>query len=142
MDTPIYQHARGKFGTIPKPPPPVEDPEKAARVLAELAEHPQNERTFGPFGYFYMGLSKLPQSVADLILQHAIGFAISDIPDTADNPDRPIPGLKPSVRAGWAQPGWKGVTLRETVQVLPWEALLVRQRWGSWRRARQGGGRA
>jgi NAD(P)-dependent dehydrogenase (short-subunit alcohol dehydrogenase family) len=124
VDTPIYQHARGKFGTIPKPPPPVEDPETAARVIAELAEHPRNERTFGPFGHFYMGLAKLPPSFADWLLQHAIGFALSDIPDTADNLDRPIPGVKPRVRGGWAEPGWKGLTLRETVQVLPWEALL------------------
>jgi hypothetical protein len=102
----------------------VEDPETAARVIAELAEHPRNERTFGPFGHFYMGLAALPSSFADWFLQHAIGFALSDIPDTADNLDRPIPGVKPRVRGGWAEPGWKGLTLRETVQVLPWEALL------------------
>lgn len=124
VDTPIYQHARGKFGTIPKPPPPVEDPEKAARVIAELAVHPQNERTFGPFGYFYMGLARLPSSFSDWFLHHAIGFSLSDIPDTADNLDGPIPGLKARTRAGWAEPGWKGLTLRETVRVLPWEALL------------------
>ncbi len=60
VDTPIYQHARGKFGTIPKPPPPVEDPEKAARVIAELTEHPRNERTFGPFGPLLHGSVEAP----------------------------------------------------------------------------------
>ncbi len=124
VDTPIYQHARGKFGTIPKPPPPVEDPEKAARVLAELAVHPQNRRTLRPLRPFYMGLSRLPQSFADWVLQHAIGFALSDIPDTADNLDRPIPGSKPAVRAGWAEPGWKGSNVAGNSAGASWEALL------------------
>jgi hypothetical protein len=71
-----------------------------------------------------MGLAAMPSSFADWFLQHAIGFALSDIPDTGDNLDRPIPGLKPKIRGGWAEPGWRGLTVRETVRVLPWEALL------------------
>jgi len=123
VDTPIYHHARGKWGTIPKPPPPVEDPEKAARVIAELAERPRAARTFGPFGYFYLGLAKLPPRWADWFLHHAAGFTFSTIPEAGDNLDRPAE-LPPRIRAGWAEPGWKGMTVRETARVLPWESVL------------------
>jgi NAD(P)-dependent dehydrogenase (short-subunit alcohol dehydrogenase family) len=123
VDTPIYQHARGKFGTIPKPVPPILDPATAAQIIAELAEDPQNERTFGAFGYFYLGLSALPPRFADWFLHHAAGFMLSDIPDRGDNLDQPSTDV-PRVRAGWAEIGWKGATVREAVRVLPWETAL------------------
>jgi NAD(P)-dependent dehydrogenase (short-subunit alcohol dehydrogenase family) len=123
VDTPIYHHARGKWGTVPKPPPPIEDPEKAARVIAGLAERPRIRRTFGPFGYFYLGLAKLPARWADGFLHHAVPFTFSRIPEVGDNLDAPS-RLPPRIRAGWAKPGWKGMTLRETARVLPWESVL------------------
>lgn len=123
VDTPIYHHARGKWGTVPKPPPPVEGPEKAARVIAGLAERPRIHRTFGPFGYFYLGLAKLPARWADWFLHHGVPFTFSRIPEVGDNLDTPSP-LPPRIRAGWAKPGWKGVTIGETARVLPWESVL------------------
>ena len=124
VDTPIWEHARGKFGTIPKPAPPVADPDAAARIIGEMAERPRNERTFGALGYFYSGLRKLPSRVADGFLHHTAGFMLSDIPSTTDNLDQPLNEV-PRERAGWAEPGWRGLTLRETARVLPWSSVLT-----------------
>lgn len=123
MDTPIYHHARGKWGTIPKPPPPVETPEKAVRVLASLAERPKARRTFGTFGYVYLGIAALPARWGDAFLRHAIPFTFSRIPADGDNLDRPST-LPPRVRAGWADTGFRGATVRDTARVLPIESFL------------------
>jgi NAD(P)-dependent dehydrogenase (short-subunit alcohol dehydrogenase family) len=123
VDTPIYQHSRGKFGTVPKPPPPVSDPATVARTIAGLAERPERERVLGGFGHLYVALARLPAGVGDWFLQHTSGFTRSDIPAAGDNLDRPM-GDVPRVRGGWAEPGWRGLTLRETAQVLPVESVL------------------
>ncbi len=123
VDTPIYQHARGKWGTIPVPPPPVSLPEDVAEGIAELAENPAVERIFGPFGHLYMGLAKLPGRWGDWFLHHTAAFTVSDIPDRGDNLDAP-PGDTPRVRGGWATPGWRGVTLRKVAKALPVESAI------------------
>lgn len=123
VDTPIYRHSRGKFGTVPAPPPPVSDPAEVARAIAELAENPQNMRIFGAFGYLYLGLSYLPSRLGDWFLHHTGEFTLSDIPDRGDNLDQPMDDV-PRVRDGWAEPGWRGVTLERVVQALPVESLL------------------
>lgn len=122
-DTPIYRHARGKFGTVPKPPPPVGDPARVARIIGEIAERPENGRTFSALGYLYLGLAGLPSRFGDWFLNHTAAFALSDIPAGADNLDSPVDDV-PRVRDGWAEPGWRGLTLKETVRVLPVESLL------------------
>ena len=124
VDTPIYQHARGKFGTIPKPPPPVADPAAVAQAIAELAENPRNETISHAFGWLYLGLAKLPSRFGDWFLHHTSGFTLSDIPDHCDNLEHPVSGTA-RVRGGWAEPGWKGWTLRETVRVLPVESAVA-----------------
>ena len=124
VDTPIWEHARGKFGTIPKPAPPVADPATVARIIGELAERPRNERTFGALGHFYSGLTRLPSRIADGILYHTRAFLLSDIPSAGDNLDQPSSDV-PRERAGWAKRGWRGLTLRETTRVLPWSSLLT-----------------
>lgn len=123
VDTPIYQHARGKMGTIPKPPPPVADPGTVAQTIAKLAANPQNERVSHAFGYVYLGLGQLPSGFGDWFLNHTGAFTLSEIPDLGDNLDRPAQDT-PQVRGGWAEPGWRGLTLHETVRVLPWESML------------------
>ncbi|HEX5387419.1 MAG TPA: SDR family oxidoreductase [Gemmatimonadales bacterium] len=123
LDTPIYRHSRGKFGTVPKPPPPVTDPLIAARAIARLAEKPAAERFLGAFGYFYRGVAKLPARAGDWFLHHTAGFTLSDIPDRGDNLDRPMDDV-PRVRDGWAERGWRGITLREIARVLPWESAV------------------
>lgn len=123
VDTPIYRHARGKFGTVPKPPPPVADPAAVARTIATLAERPQNERVTHAFGHLYLALGSLPSRFGDWFLHHTGEFTRSDIPDQGDNLERPADD-RPRVRDGWAEPGWKGLTVQEVARVLPWESLL------------------
>jgi NAD(P)-dependent dehydrogenase (short-subunit alcohol dehydrogenase family) len=128
VDTPIYQHGRGKFGTIPKPPPPIEKPEKAARVIARMAVKPVPERTFGLFGHLFVRFSAVaPPGLMDWLMYRTGRLTISDIPDRGDNIDRPIPeDLVPATeRGGWGDRGWKGVTLGEFARALPVETALV-----------------
>ena len=123
VDTPVYQHARGKLGVVPKPAPPVADPVTAARAIAELAETGARHRYFGWAGPLNV-LNQLSPAAGDWLLHRAKGFTYSDTPAAADNLDRPIAGMPPAVRGGWSRPGWKGLTLRETARVFPWEMLL------------------
>jgi NAD(P)-dependent dehydrogenase (short-subunit alcohol dehydrogenase family) len=120
VDTPIYEHARSYTGTIPKPPPPVLDPEVAARKIARLVERPRHAETFGFFGDAYLIASRvLPSRWTDALLHKFAGFTRTDIPSTTDNLDAPIDGEPPRIRAGWAEEGWKGWTLRELMEVVP-----------------------
>jgi NAD(P)-dependent dehydrogenase (short-subunit alcohol dehydrogenase family) len=122
VDTLIYQHARGKLGVVPKPAPPVADPLEAARAIAHLARTGERTRYFGWAGPLAL-LSALAPGAWDWMLHHGAGFTYSDTPARDDNLDHPSE-LPPSIRGGWAEPGWKGFTLRETVRVLPLESLL------------------
>lgn len=123
VDTPIYRHSRGKFGTVPAPPPPVSDPAAVARAIARLAEHPRNEHIFGAFGLLYAAIPWLPSRFGDWFLHRTAGFALSDIPSRGDNLDAP-PDDEPRVRDGWADEGWRGVTVRKVTRALPVESLL------------------
>jgi NAD(P)-dependent dehydrogenase (short-subunit alcohol dehydrogenase family) len=121
LDTPIYQHARGKFGTIPKPPPPVYDPITAARAIARLAERPQAELVVGAFSHLYFTLPRLPARVGDRILHHAAALTRTGVPSLGDNWARPT-AERPSVRGGWAQLPLERAL--RTVGRLPWRATL------------------
>lgn len=122
VDTPIYRHGRGKLGVVPKPAPPIADPMQAAREIAELAQSGRRHRFFGWAGPLAR-LSAVAPAATDWILHHGAGFTYSDIPAGPDNLDHPsdLPGV---VRGGWAEQGWRGLTVRETVRVLPWESML------------------
>lgn len=64
-------------------------------------------------------------AVGDWLMHRVEGFTYSDTPASADdNVDSPSRTVPPAVRAGWAEPGWKGFTLREAVRVLPMESIL------------------
>lgn len=123
VDTPIYHQARGKLGVVPKPAPPVADPVDAARAIARLARTGERHRYFGWAGALAK-LDAISPAAGDWLLHHAAGFTYSDIPAGEDKVDAPIagPGV---VRAGWSDYGWKGLTLRETVRVLPLESALT-----------------
>jgi NAD(P)-dependent dehydrogenase (short-subunit alcohol dehydrogenase family) len=124
VDTPVYRHARGKLGTVPKPPPPVTDPAVVARAIARLAEHPKRERVLGGFAKFYARLALLPPGLGDWFLRHTADFSRSDLPATRDNLDHPLDDA-PRARDGWSRPGWRGLTLGETARVLPWETTIA-----------------
>jgi len=123
VDTPVYRHARAKFRTLPKPPPPVADPTWAARAIVRLCERPRAERVLGAFGRFYVSLSLLPPRAADWFLHHTAGFTRSSLAAGGDNLDQPLSD-PPRERDGWARPGWRGWTIGETVRVLPVESAI------------------
>ena len=123
LDTPIYQHARGKFGTIPKPPPPVYDPMHAARAIERLAERPEPAVVVGAFGHLYLLLPRLPSRLGDWILHHTSSLTRTDIPSLGDNWDQPM-GDTPRVRGGWGARVELGAAVREAGRLHPWRTLL------------------
>jgi NAD(P)-dependent dehydrogenase (short-subunit alcohol dehydrogenase family) len=123
VDTPIYQHARGKFGTIPKPPPPITDPVAAARAIARLAERPEPELVVGGFGHLYLALPLLPARLGDWILHQTAVLTRTDLPSLADNWAGPM-GDSPRVRGGWHSEEPLRQLLRETGRLIPWRPVL------------------
>lgn len=122
VDTRIYQSGRGKLGVVPKPAPPVADPIDAAREIARLAETGARSAYFGWAGPL-AALNAASPALGDWLMHRGEGFTYTDRPAGEDNLDGPLPGPA-TVRGGWTDPGWKGLTLRETARVLPWETLL------------------
>jgi NAD(P)-dependent dehydrogenase (short-subunit alcohol dehydrogenase family) len=123
VDTPIYRHARGKFGTVPRPPPPVASPESVARNIAKLAVRPDRERVSGFFGAFFLFLGVLPKGMSDWALNRTAAFTRTDEPAGEDNFYAPVDD-PPRVHDGWMRPGWRGLTPRVVVRALPWESVV------------------
>lgn len=124
VDTPIYHNARGKLGVVPKPAPPVADPIEAAKAIEHLARTGDRYVYFGWAGPL-VAIDTVCPAAGDWLLHHLEGFTYSDEPAASeDNIDSPSEGIPPLVRAGWAEPGWKGFTLSEAVRVLPIESML------------------
>jgi NAD(P)-dependent dehydrogenase (short-subunit alcohol dehydrogenase family) len=123
VDTPIYHQSRGKLGVIPKPAPPIADPVDAARQIAHLARTGERHRFFGWAGPLAL-LDALAPAAGDWLLHRVEGFTYSDRPAGEDNVDTPAATVPPVTRAGWAERGWRGFTLREAARVLPLETLF------------------
>ncbi|MBW3656866.1 MAG: SDR family NAD(P)-dependent oxidoreductase [Gemmatimonadetes bacterium] len=124
VDTPIYRSARGKFGTVPLPPPPVVSPETAARVFAEVAERPRRARTFGVLGHTYPRMARaLPAPATDALLHRLLQYTVGSEPTGPDNLDAPL--HKPRARDGWIERRWRGLTLRQLVQTFPQESAVA-----------------
>jgi NAD(P)-dependent dehydrogenase (short-subunit alcohol dehydrogenase family) len=124
VDTPVYRHARAKFGTIPKPPPPISDPSVVARAIARLAERPRAEYVLGEFGRWYARLSWLPPRAVDWLLHHVEGLTLTDIPAQGDNWERPL-DERPDARGGWRDRGWHGLTAGDLLRALPVESAIA-----------------
>ena len=109
---------------VPKPAAPIADPIQAARAIEHLARTGERHRYFGWAGPL-AALDAVSPAAGDWLLHHVEGFTYSDRPtqgdDNIDSPSRTVPA---AVRAGWADPGWKGLTLREAVRVLPLDSIL------------------
>lgn len=124
VDTPIYDSARGKLGVVPKPAAPIADPMDAARAIEHLARTGERHHFFGWAGPL-AALDTVSPALGDWLLHRVEGFTYSDTQAGADdNMDSPSRTVPPAVRAGWSEPGWKGLTVREVVRVLPLESVL------------------
>lgn len=125
MDTPIYQHARGKFGTAPTPAPPVYDPTVAAEAIADLAVKPRARRHVGWFHWLYTAPDRLSPVLGDWFLHRTRGFTLGDDPAGPDNIDGPTSRLGGEIRGGWGRKGWRGFTWGNLVRHVPREPFLV-----------------
>lgn len=89
IDTPFFNHARSKLGALPRPTPPVYEPEAVAEAILWAAEHPTREIVVGGAAKATLLLQRLSPVLADrLLMTGGMGFKtqISDRPDDgADN---------------------------------------------------------
>src|SRR5690606_16144516 len=102
--------------------PPMADPEEVARAVARLAESGARS------GYVFWArpaalLAGAFPALADWFLYRVREATWSDQPLGPDNLD--APNDEAAVRGGWAETGWRGLTLREVVRVLPWETVAA-----------------
>ena len=111
MNTPIFRHARSRLGVMPRPFPPVYEPDIVADALVRLAERPVDRVVVGGAGAALVLLERLSPRLADLVLR-PMGQAAqrADRPDDGvDNLDGPIDEL-PRIRDDWAARSWSGYT--------------------------------
>lgn len=102
MNTPLFDHARSKEGTRPKPFPPVYDPRLVARAIVRCAERPRREVLVGGAGRVVLGLNVLAPGLVDwLNARFARRLQFTGEPDhAADNLVAPMPEGATS-RDGW-----------------------------------------
>ncbi len=123
VDTPIYQHGRGKLGVMPKPVPPIVDPMKAARTIASLLENPKRRAYFG-WSRPVSLLNAISPHASDWLLHRVEPMTYSGRPAVPDNVDAPSPDIVPRIRGGWTDAGWKGLTLTEAMRTFPGMVLV------------------
>lgn len=89
IDTPFFIHARSKLGVLPKPTPPVYQPEDVANAIVWAAEHRAPEIVVGGAAKGMLALQRLSPRLAERMLtvgDMAFRAQLSDRPDdNADN---------------------------------------------------------
>jgi short-subunit dehydrogenase len=96
VNTPLFEHARSKIGTAPRPMPPVYEPRAVAETILFAAEHPRREITVGGAGEMLELLERLNPKLADTFMlrqQRAFKQQQTGKPDDAhDNLFEPMEG--------------------------------------------------
>lgn len=124
VDTPIYEHARGKFGTMPRPAPPLWTALEAARAVADLAESGALSRHVGWFHWIYTAPGLVSDRFGDWFLNRTAGLTLTEIPAGPDNLDGPSGPW--SVSGGWrSDRGVRGLRVREIARLFPGVTALV-----------------
>lgn len=123
VDTPIYHNARAKLGVVPRPAPPVADPQEAAEAIEHLARTGERHRYFGWAGPL-AALEKISPAAGDWLLHRVVELTYSDTPaNPEDNLDSPSSRVPPAVRAGWTEAGWNGLTADDLLRVFPLQTV-------------------
>jgi NAD(P)-dependent dehydrogenase (short-subunit alcohol dehydrogenase family) len=68
INTPLFEHARSKIGTAPRPIPPVYEPRAVAEAILFAAQHPRREITVGGAGEILELLERLDPRLADAFM--------------------------------------------------------------------------
>ena len=114
IDTPFFQHAANYSGLRVRAAPPVYTPEKVARVVVSLVDHPQAEVIIGGAGKFAALQKRLAPTFTTWFTGRALhkGFLASDpSPDTTGALFEPMRD-RAGVRGGWREgPNNGGVPL-------------------------------
>jgi NAD(P)-dependent dehydrogenase (short-subunit alcohol dehydrogenase family) len=96
INTPFFEHARSKLGTMVKPPPPVYAPEIVAAAIVYAARHPRREIPVGGAAAGFVLGQRLSPALTDALLsirRIGIGMQRTDRPDNGvDNVDAPVDG--------------------------------------------------
>ena len=96
VDTPIYLQAGNYSGYVGRPPPPVVSPDKVARVVLRVLEHPRNRVDVGIANKFMrFGFSFFPH-LFDALVGPLFAIAAKDVsqtPASAGNVLEPQPEL-------------------------------------------------
>jgi NAD(P)-dependent dehydrogenase (short-subunit alcohol dehydrogenase family) len=104
IDTPIFQHAANYSGRALRAMSPVTSPEKVARAVVKLAEHPRRQALVGASAGFLTRLSVFLPGLADRMVARMIEFQ-----HFRAAPAAPTPGnlFAPSPEWSDTSGGWK-----------------------------------
>lgn len=107
IDTPIFRHAANYVGRPVKPVPPVDDPERVARMIVSCIERPRLEVTVGSAGHGVEWAARmLPDGIYNRIVpwlfDHTV-FEGGSVETTTGNVLAPEPELN-QVDGGWRDP--------------------------------------
>ena len=103
LDTPGMQHAANYTGRYIKPAPPIYDPQRVARAIVHLAQHPQESLTIGSAAVFLrlanLLAPGLTRRAASLMMDGYLKQA-QPLPFTPGNVLLPVP-YGTSIHGGW-----------------------------------------
>ena len=68
INTPFFRHARSKLGVMPRPFPPVYQPEMVAESIVRMATHPVSELIVGGGGRGLVALDRFSTQLTDRVL--------------------------------------------------------------------------
>jgi short-subunit dehydrogenase len=86
IDTPFFNHARSKLGVLPRPTPPVYQPEMVADAIVRAAKHPARGIVVGGAAKGMFAMQRLSPALTDRML------AVGDMGYKAQMTNRPDDG--------------------------------------------------
>lgn len=88
IDTPFFAHARTRLGVMPRPVPPVYDPQDVADAIVDAAVHPRRDVIVGGAGQMLVRLHRhFPRFVEALLMRSAFRGQRTEQPKSPDDPN-------------------------------------------------------
>ncbi|HLV20556.1 MAG TPA: SDR family oxidoreductase [Polyangiaceae bacterium] len=105
IDTPFFEHAKNYLESAPKPPPPLYDPEKVARVILRAAQKPEREVVAGGAANALIRLHRTAPRLAEWVFAKTmVSMQKSDRPNTQGSGALYEPGHSGRERGGGSRP--------------------------------------